>query len=649
MFNQFEMIKVLKLTILLPFFLVFFISYLNGQTIRELNPKEHEQVEKIDEMAQLYLNQGDNKNAGLSYSKVAFIFWNAGQPRKAIEKFLISANILEQNQSYQEVKNIYSNIGLIYTDLEELEFARKYFEKSLEIRMKIGNNTEIAAGLLDVAFILQVLGFYDDAIENIKKALKLAEKEKNSQLIMNCYQQLSTNYQYIGNIKKSNEFSAKAESYLAYLEEQSLKQDFETEVIETQKKVAQTEEEKRTAQLEYELNQMKFQSAQDSLNQAIQAKQDSLFEAARIAKQRELEIKTLNQQKKIQDLAMAEQEAQQQKQRLIILSIAGGLILMVILAIVMLRANRSRKRANTKLEKQNKEINEKSEQLGQALKKIAHQNQNITQSINYAKGIQQALLPQPDLLNNYISDSFILFKPRDIVSGDFYWFRELDAKSDIFKIFGMHRMDKDKNETNGQSKKFIVSAVDCTGHGVPGAFMSMIGYNLLDEITNKGITRPDLILEELHRGVRFTLKQKETNNQDGMDMALCVIDKKEKHIEFAGAKNPLVYIQNNEIKQIKGDKNGIGGKSDDHKFTMHKVEINGPTWFYMFSDGFVDQFGGENGRKFMIKKFRQLLFEIHKLPMKEQQEILDKKLKNWMGTKYNQIDDVLVIGFKINN
>jgi len=313
----------------------------------------------------------------------------------------------------------------------------------------------------------------------------------------------------------------------------------------------------------------------------------------------------------------------------------------------MLRANRARKKANTKLEKQNREIAEKSEQLGVALKKIAHQNQNITQSINYAKGIQQALLPKADQLSEYVKDSFILFKPRDIVSGDFYYFREVDSKSDIFKIFGMHRREQD-NGKDKTPKKIIVSAVDCTGHGVPGAFMSMIGYNLLDEITNKGITRPDLILEELHRGVRFTLKQKETNNQDGMDISICVIDPQEKMVEFAGAKNPLIYIQNGNVEQIKGDKNGIGGKSDDHNYTLHKVVINGPTWFYIFSDGFIDQFGGDSGRKFMIKTFRELIFEIHQKPMQEQKEILAAALKEWIGTKFSQIDDVLVIGFKLD-
>jgi serine phosphatase RsbU (regulator of sigma subunit) len=398
----------------------------------------------------------------------------------------------------------------------------------------------------------------------------------------------------------------------------------------------------------FALRQVLFEQTQDSLSFTIKSKQDSLLQAANKAEANRLAILNQENQLQIKDLAIKEQESKAKIQGLIILMVAIGLVLMVFLALVMFRANRTRKKANIKLEKQNKEIAEKSEQLGLALKKIAHQNQNITQSINYAQGIQRALLPKTEQLNDFIKDAFILFKPRDIVSGDFYWFREIDAQSNIFKIFGMHRREDDTTNKKKQAKKFVVSAVDCTGHGVPGAFMSMIGYNLLDEITNKGITRPDLILEELHRGVRFALKQKETNNQDGMDMAICVIDKEKKFMEFAGAKNPLIYIQNGEVQQIKGDKNGIGGKLDDHKFEAHTIDVSQPTWVYMFTDGYIDQFGGDQGRKFMIKNFRELLLEIHTMPMNQQKEYLDKAIKDWIGTKYSQIDDLLVWGFKLD-
>ncbi|MGE4290258.1 MAG: tetratricopeptide repeat protein [Salinivirgaceae bacterium] len=620
---------------------------LESQTIRNLSNQEQTQISRLQEMADISMREGDIEQSATSYSLIAMIYWKAGRLREAVDNFISSSELFLQKNKYLEARNIYSNIGVIYTDLEELEFALEYFNKSLSLRRKIGDKTEIAAGLFDVAYILQVMGFYDDAIKQLNEALTIATELKNSRLIMDCYQLLSLNYEQNGNLRKSKEFAAKAQEYEIYLQEESMKEQFTSEVIETQKQVAKTEEEKRLAAELFKLQQLIYEQTQDSLGLAIRAKQDSLSYAQELSRTRSLQIENLNKEKELTRVRLLEQEAKARNQQLIIGMVAIGLGLMVILAVVMLRANRARQRANKKLEKQNKEIVEKSEQLGSAMRKIAHQNQNITQSINYAKGIQKALLPKPGQLNDFIKDSFILFKPRDIVSGDFYWFREIDSKSDIFKIFGMHRRDTETNQNNAP-KKLAVSAVDCTGHGVPGAFMSMIGYNLLDEITNKGITRPDLILEELHRGVRFTLKQKETSNQDGMDMALCVIDREEKTLEFAGAKNPLIYISNDHVEQIKGDKNGIGGKNDDHKFTLHKIEVNGPTWFYLFSDGYIDQFGGDNGRKFMIKNFREMIAEIYQWPMEQQKEHLEKELKSWMGTKYNQIDDVLVIGFKLD-
>jgi serine phosphatase RsbU (regulator of sigma subunit) len=518
------------------------------------------------------------------------------------------------------------------------------------MRKKTNKDLDISAGLIDVAFVYQLLGFHDDAIENLEESLKLAEKINEKTLITNCYQLLGVNYEKTGNIRKANDYYGKYESFIVFLEEESREKDIAEKEIQTEQIIRKTEQERQEISDSLRLAQLTAKSKEDSVRLVTMESELALAKKEEDLKRRRDQIKTLNQERELQQKEIETQKAKQRSQQLMLLSAAIGLIFMIVLAVVMIRANRNRKRANTKLSKQNKEIAEKSEQLSGALKKIAHQNQNITQSINYAKGIQKALLPVPEKLNDHLMDSFIFFNPRDIVSGDFYWFRELDAKSDIFKIFGMHRRNEenDQTEQNISKKKFIISAVDCTGHGVPGAFMSMIGYNLLDEITTKGITRPDLILEELHKGVKFTLKQEETNNQDGMDMAMCVVDFENKRLEFAGAKNPLVYIQNGEVKQIKGDKNGIGGKSDNSPFTLHTLDIDTPTYCYMFSDGFIDQFGGEKGHKYMIKHFRNKLLEIHKFPFPEQRTILKQELKDWIGTEYHQIDDVLVIGFKVD-
>ncbi|TAE75762.1 MAG: GAF domain-containing protein [Bacteroidetes bacterium] len=269
-------------------------------------------------------------------------------------------------------------------------------------------------------------------------------------------------------------------------------------------------------------------------------------------------------------------------------------------------------------------VEERTLQLNQAYQEIKEQNGNITASINYGQRIQEAILPNIELIKQNFKEHFILFRPRDIVSGDFYWFAQ-------------------------KGEKAIIAAVDCTGHGVPGAFMSMIGHALLSEIIlANNILSPSLILKKMDEAINQMLKQHETQNRDGMDLTLCVWDKSEKLLHFAGAKNSLVYIQDNELQVIKGSIYGIGGEIRKKlvNFEEYTIKIDKPTHCYIYSDGYQDQFGGELNKKFMKTEFRKLLFDIHKETFEEQKEILDRTLLEWRKD-IHQTDDVLVIGFKI--
>ncbi len=273
-----------------------------------------------------------------------------------------------------------------------------------------------------------------------------------------------------------------------------------------------------------------------------------------------------------------------------------------------------------------KKVEERTAEVVKAKDFIEQINKDITSSINYAKRIQEAMLPPLEHIKRLIPDLFIYFKPRNIVSGDFYWFAERDGK-------------------------VFISAIDCTGHGVPGAFMSLVGDAHLNQIVNAdAITSPDIILNKLHLRVRQSLKQAETLNRDGMDMALCAIDPYRKIVEFAGAKNHVVYIQDNEVKQIKGDRTPIGGEQREPQriFQKHIIPVDKPTTFYMFSDGFPDQFGGPEDRKFMVSRLRKLFLEIHQKPFEEQHEILSETFENWKGDDQKQTDDVIIIGFRLH-
>ncbi|MFC2116946.1 SpoIIE family protein phosphatase, partial [Bacteroidota bacterium] len=258
---------------------------------------------------------------------------------------------------------------------------------------------------------------------------------------------------------------------------------------------------------------------------------------------------------------------------------------------------------------------------------IEEKNQDIMASIQYAEKIQRALLPPEDDLGKLDLDGFILFLPRDVVSGDFYWLAKHDGK-------------------------IITVAADCTGHGVPGAFMSMLGVAFLNNIVGaQGIVKASDILNELRAEVIAALKQKghEGEQKDGMDLALHVIDYEKMTIEFAGANNPLILIRNNELIQVKADRMPIGiHERADQSFENQLMEAHKGDVLYTFSDGFQDQFGGPNNKKFMIKKMKELLLEIHQKPMEEQKEILERTFNDWI-VPYNteQIDDVIVIGVRI--
>jgi serine phosphatase RsbU (regulator of sigma subunit) len=287
-------------------------------------------------------------------------------------------------------------------------------------------------------------------------------------------------------------------------------------------------------------------------------------------------------------------------------------------------------RDNQKLERiveeRTAEIRKQSQLILEKNEEITAKNKEITDSIRYAQRIQTAMLPMEERIKAAIPDHFILFRPKDIVSGDYYWYAETE-------------------------QTVIITAADCTGHGVPGAFMSMIGSQILTEIVADGITSPEKILTNQNRRIRKALKQETTANQDGMDMALCTIDKKTHLVEYAGAKNQLVVIQNGELTEYKADKQSIGGQQlygDDFQYKKVAIQPDGNTWFYMFSDGYKDQFGGANNTKFLIKNLRALFMQIHNEPPAKQREILNETIEKWIKDgNTEQTDDIIIIGFKL--
>ena len=603
------------------------ITYIHSQEILTLPVEKKDEVDKYKELVSRYKLANNSQQAAFYLNKIAFIYWENSIPKEAISYFLETVPLNEKIGNYSDIKAVYSNIALIYTDMDRLDLSLEYFNKSLEARRKLNDKSEVAAGLIDIAYIHTVLNQTEKAIDRLEEALGLAKSVNNPRLILNCARLLATNYDKIGNLAKTKEYNDIYLTYEQQLSTQDIKSEAQKEVTKSQ---AELEMEKRQREVQkqiMELQQLRAQAKQDSLGVVVNVKQDSLTKAQQEAQQRQIRIDLLKKEAELTTTKLREQQARARTQNIIIYSSLIFLVFILIFAIVLFKNYRDKKKANELLSLQNEEIQKQRDH-------IQKQNENISKSINYAQGIQKALLPSQSSLSIAFPESFIFFRPRDIVSGDYYWFRPLSNSKDIF---------------NPNTDKFAIAAIDCTGHGVPGAFLSMIGYNLLDEIVSKGIHNPGTILKELNNGIRKALRQDETDNRDGMDMALCVVDIKNRTIEFAGAKNPVVYISDSEVFRIRGDKESIGGGYGvtENDFTTHQITIEKPTWFYLFSDGFIDQFGGADGRKFMIKGFVDLLAGISVLPAVQQREMLKNTLKDWLGTQYQQVDDVLVVGFMV--
>ncbi len=323
-----------------------------------------------------------------------------------------------------------------------------------------------------------------------------------------------------------------------------------------------------------------------------------------------------NQQKAIDDAKndklLAIEQEKKKKQTILTIACASGLILVGIFLIFIFNRLRITKKQKGIIEEQKLIVDAK--------------NQEITDSINYAKRIQNAILPPEKVVKEYLNDSFILYKPKDIVAGDFYWMESLP-------------------DNNKEGLSVLFAAADCTGHGVPGAMVSVICNNALNRsVREYGLTVPGKILDKTREIVIEEFIKSDEDVKDGMDIALCALNGNK--LQYAGANNPLWIIRNGEILETKSDKQPIGVFDNPLPYTTHSFDLQKGDSIYIFSDGYVDQFGGEKGKKFKAKTFKELLLSIQDKSMKEQKEIIDLTFENWRGD-LEQIDDVCIIGLRV--
>lgn len=601
-----------------------------------------DKLKNLTELAQKYKESGESVKLAQTLSKIGMCYTENKDYRRAVENFKQSASLYLQNKYFNDCRKIYNNIGFVYTDQEEYDKALEYFEKSLKVARFQQDKENISCSLTDMAYLLTVQRRYQNSIDKLLEALKLAQEIENKQLITKCYAMLMENYRALGMTAKYQEYQTKFSDYSGHVKKEAAKQD----MADLEIKVAADKErsllEKQAFELQQKLEQAERKSENELQEQMLMRKDLELqkSQADKMHDEREKELLIKDNENK--DLLLREKERQARETQMVIGGGLSFLILLLIIGTILAYNARKRKKTNRLLAEKNKEIQKQklqvdsqSKELKRALEEVWIQKQDITDSINYAKRIQQAMMPSEVHIKQFLPESFVFFRPRDIVSGDFYWFQRID------KVIGGVHVDK-----------VFISVIDCTGHGVPGAMLSMIGYNILDHIVlNQNIYHPDKIMEELHVQVRQSLRQDTTENHDGMDMALCVIDNITHTLEYAGAKNSLVYVDSEgEPIRVKADSHGIGGLVTEQGVRIFKNNIfdlgNKTRTYYIFSDGFSDQFGHANGRKYMAGQFRNMLGRVSLHPIEDQKKMISAELEKWKGFE-QQTDDILIIGFKV--
>lgn len=515
------------------------------------------------------------------------VYKELNQYAKATEYYKKS---LEVNQSIGSKKGIaicYSDLGSIAIQDRDFLTAMDYFSKSLEINKTIGDSRYIVDSYINLGDVYAKKGDFNKAIDNYKKSIEIGLRIGSKQLVEKAYEGMSESYEKMGKYAPALEFYKKASA---------LNDSIRSETI-----------------AKY-VNQMQI-----------------IYESGK----KDQEIKLLNYQQTVKD----------KKQKAVVGLLIAGCIFLLILASLIYFNYRLKQRANRVLVQYNKDMEEKNfqltnqkeeimaqrdeleqkrKQINDAYELIKIKNDNITDNIRYAVQIQNVMLPELSYIRSLLPESFIFYEPKDIVSGDFYW-------------------------VTRKSGKIIIAVADCTGHGVTGAFMSILGITALNEIVvEKNITQTDQILNLLREKIIWTLQQGTEFNEtkEGIHLVVCAIDPIQKKLQFSGAINSFYLVRNHEIVQYKGDLMPISIYPDMMDFNSTEINLQKEDMIYLFSDGYYGQFGGNEDKKFGLPRFKDLLLEISGQTIDAQIHTIGSNLTEWKGNA-EQVDDILVMGIRI--
>lgn len=631
---------------------------------------------------------GDSSQWGLALNGLGIVYKRKGDFASSTKYYLEAAEIYERlgtTNSKYNLATVYNNLGNLAKNNEDYTSSLNYHRKSLSLRREFNIEVQIAASYQNMANTFSQMNQTDSALMYYNMATEiLHDKPEANVTLGNLLVSYGEFYTNLGKIKEGrekveesirifksmNDANGLASAYTSmasnYAKEGNHNETFrygqlaydmsvQSQNLLTQQEICETLIDNYSQVGNYE-KAFEFQSKLLSIRDSIfqKDKVQSLIEAetkfdvqnhkeklAMEAQAREAQDKRHEAELQLRDEKDRLDEAEKAKNQLLLGGVSIIALAMIVLVFFIWRSNVQRKRSNQKLERHQKEILIKNKSLEEAniriqqiSDEISQKNKDITDSINYAQKIQTNALPPISKLKVMFKEAFVIYKPKDIISGDFYWFDQLGDYA-------------------------IIAVADCTGHGVPGALMSMTGLNLLNQIIgDKNIASPSHALKLLDDGIYKALSVTEkTETKDGMDISLIAINTKTKQMDYSGAARPLLIVKpDGNFEIIKGNKYSIGGHLQHNKtFVDTSVQLEEGDLIYAYSDGYADQFGGDKnpvgtatgkGKKFKNKALRELLISSRNHPLSEQQTIISDRFESWKGD-YEQVDDVCMLGIKI--
>ncbi len=616
--------------------------------------KYSDALKNYTEALKIATEVGDKKLLATVYGDIGIVYKNEGNNPEALKNQLKSLQIREQMADSLHIDIVCGNIGNIYNELGDYDNSLKYKERSLEIAEKIKDTLGMAYAYGDMGTIYVSQKKYAEALTSLQKALVISKQLNDKQGAGNAYVNIGLVYYNRNSFDTSliyyrlglDLYRAMGSQYLmcygylniassyTKLEKYAPAQVYIDSTITTAKKIGEKEMLMETYQALAVLDSSTGKNMNAFADYKLYTQYHDSLKNAESTKKIVSEEMNYDFDKK-QAIEKAEQdkkdlitEDNSKRQKLTILFMALIALAVGVIAVVILRSLRITRKQKALIEQQKLVVEEQKLLVEQQKAIVDEKNKDITDSIHYASRIQRALLTTDDFIGKRLKEYFILFKPRDIVSGDFYWANEV--------------------ETNA-GKRFLICAGDCTGHGVPGAFMSLLNISLLNEVNiEKSIHEPHAILDDVREHIIKALNPEglSTGSQDGMDCVLCSFDLTSYMLSFACANNPLWIVRGTELIESKADKMPVGIQEGHKPFSSQSLQLQKGDVVYIFTDGYADQFGGPKGKKFKYKQLQELLLANAHRPITEQKDLLALTIENWKG-ELEQVDDILIIGIRV--